>query len=335
MPPVAVRHDVALRSARSLGFVALLGASGLVVAGCQCRPEPSVPTPADTSEPQPDTAGMDTAPPPPCDWPESEPNNSDEQADMLPLEAQACGVFGAPADSDFWSFPVTEETWLGIRVDAAENGSFANPSVLLSGDDGLAVLRDDGSETADIHLLFPTDPRVYTLIVLEQSGQGDDNDRWFYDLIATVQKAPIEWTESEVEPNDAIADVELSNPVLSGDVVFGVLEDNDDRDLFRIDVPPGRHELTVSVLGFDLGSPADTELLLKDATGASPGCGPDNDACVFERGVQGFERDPVLTFSSDGDESLYVRVQAEDGRGSAVHWYALDVLLEGNPEEPP
>lgn len=321
--------------ARAIGAILMLGLCGAGVAGCQCRPDASVPTPEDTSEPPVDTARTDTAPPPPCAWPESEPNNSDAEADLLPLEAAACGTFGAPADSDFWSFTVSEETWLGIRIDAAENGSFANPSVVLSADDGLAILRTDGSETADVHLLFPTDPRVFTLLVLEQSGQGDSNDRWFYDAIATIQKAPLEWSEVEVEPNDTLADVELDNPVVSGAVVFGILEDADDRDLFRVDIPTGRHELTVTAQGFDLGSPADTELRLLDATGASPGCGPDNAGCVFERGVVGFERDPVLTYSSEGDESLFVRVQPEDDRGSAVHWYAIEVQIEGNAEEPP
>jgi hypothetical protein len=332
----AARHrEATARWARSFGGVALVGACGVVLAGCQCRPDPSVPTPADTSEPPTDTARTDTAPPPPCAWPESEPNNSDAEADLLPLEAFACGTFGAPADSDFWSFPVTEDTWLGVRVDAAENGSFANPAVVLSGDDGLAILRNDGSETADVHLLFPTAPRNYTLLVLEESGQGDSNDRWFYDVMATVQKAPIDWTRSEVEPNDTVADVELANPALSGDLVFGVLDDGDDRDLLRIDVPVGRHEITVAAKGFDLGSPADTELLLLDSAGDSPGCGPGNGGCVFRRGAIGFERDPVLTYSSDGAETLYVRVQSEDDRGSAVHWYVLDVRIEGNAEEPP
>ncbi|MEZ4318081.1 MAG: hypothetical protein R3F61_11275 [Myxococcota bacterium] len=307
--------------------LAISAGLALLCAGCHCRPDPSVPdTDADdTSRPR-DTAPEDTGPEPPCALPESEPNNSGPEADLLPLEIEACGQFRAPGDSDFWSVELTEESWLGIRVDARENGSFANPAVVLSATDGLAVLRSDGSETADVHLLFPTVARDFTLLVLEENQQGDVGQRYFYDVIATVQKAPREWTRVELEPNDARAD---AVPVLDGDAVFGVIEDNDDGDYYRIDVPVGRHTLRVSVDAFDMGSPADTVLYLQNAAGMSPIC-PTSAGCVFARGEVGFERDPSFEFTSEGDETLYVRVLPETGLGSPVHWYVLDVALEGS-----
>ncbi|MCB9675097.1 MAG: hypothetical protein H6737_08265 [Alphaproteobacteria bacterium] len=309
--------------------LAIFVALGALVAGCHCRPDPSNPDsdtdPDDTSRPV-DTAPLDTGPEPACAFPEIEPNNSNVEANVLPLEAKACGDFRAPGDSDFWSFAVDEPTWLGIRIDARENGSFANPAAVLSASDGLAVLRADGSDTADVHLLFPTDARDFTLLVLEQNQQGDTGRRYFYDLIATVQKAPREWTRTEVEPNDLRADAMV---VFDGDQVFGLIEDSDDGDYYRIDVPVGRHTLVASISAFDLGSPADTIVYLQNAAGLSPDCGAGNSNCAFPRGQVGFELDPWLEFTSEGDETLYLRVRPEDAYGSPVHWYVLDVTLEG------
>ena len=47
-----------------------------------------------------------------------------------------CGVFGEPADNDFFVFDIEEESWIRIWVRATELGSFANPrAFLLDADD--------------------------------------------------------------------------------------------------------------------------------------------------------------------------------------------------------
>jgi len=299
----------------------------LFVVGCQCRPEPSNPDtdrPQDTALPT-ETGRLDTGPEPPCDVPEVEPNNSAEQATPLPLEAKACGEFQAPADSDQWAVSVTEEVWLGIAIDARESGSFANPAVVLSSPDGLAVLRSDGAETADVDLLFPTTPRELNVLVLEENQQGSPDGQYFYSILASVQKAPRTWTVVEFEPNDTR---DQATVVFDGDEVFARISDADDGDYYRVDVPVGRHTLVVAVHGFELGSPADTVLYLQDDTGTAPDC-IGNPSCRFPRGQIGFERDPWLEYTSEGDETLYIRVLPEDGRGSDVHWYGFELSLTG------
>lgn len=303
-------------------LVRVLGLFG--VAGCNCRPDPTVPSmPIDDTAPPP-AATADTAPPPRCAIEESEVNNEAATADELPLDRRGCGLFQAPNDPDFWTFDVPESAWVGVWLDARENGSIADPGLFVVGPGGLVVARDDGDETADVRLLFPAPVGTYTLTVREEGFQGAEDGRYFYDLLATVQKAPLEWTGLEVEPNDAVAQATPAGP---GDVLLGALADPDDDDVFRVAIPVGRHELTARIDAFTLGSPADLMMNLVDAGGSSPGCGASNPSCEFRRGEVGFERDPWLQYTSEGDEVLYVRVRSEDGFGSPIHWYALSVAL--------
>lgn len=293
------------------------------VAGCHCRPDPSVPD-TDVDDTARPASTAETAAPPRCELEESESNNTAETADGLPLEAEACGGFQAPNDPDLWTFEVVDSTWLGVWLDARENGSLANPGLFLLGPDNLVIARDNGDETADVQLRFPAAVGTYTLTVREEGFQGDDDGRWFYDLEATVQKAPREWTSVEAEPNGTPAQ---ATPIGVG-AVYGVIEDPDDQDVYALPIPFGRHTLRARIDAFAYGSPADTRLYLQDADGDSPGCGASNPNCRFERGQIGFETDPWLEYSSEGDEVLQLRVISDDGRGSAIHWYVLDVTLE-------
>lgn len=303
----------------------MLGALG-TAAGCHCRPDPSVP---DDSDPPPDTGRTvptaDTAPEPACPTPESEPNNTAVDADVLTVDVDACGWFQAPNDPDFWAFDVVTEDWLGVWADARENGSLANPGVFLQGP-GFVVQRDDGDETADARLLFPAPTGSYTITLREQGFQGEDDGRWFYDLQATVQKAPRLWTTVELEPNDARTD---GTPLAHGDAAFGVIADPDDEDWYAVTVPTGRHTVTAWIDAFAMGSPTNARLYLRDADGVSPGCGSTNAGCQFDRGPIGFETDPWLEHTSEGDEVLYVRVVPEDDRGSPIHWYVIELSVVG------
>ncbi|MCB9668817.1 MAG: hypothetical protein H6736_06160 [Alphaproteobacteria bacterium] len=293
--------------------------SGTVLVGCQCRPDPSVPTPPEPTETPPEPTG-DTAPPPPCDVPESEPNNALDDADALPLEADACGEFQVANDGDRWWFELARDEWVSVRLDARENGSLANPMLVLAGP-GVVAQRVDGDETADAELHVPLTPGVYDLQVRDQDGSGDGDGRWFYDLQASVQKAPTDWDALEVEPNGSVA---TASPLPLGTSAFGLLDTPGDADVFAVPVPTGRHTVALWVEAFALGSPADTVLHLLDADGASPGCGADNPDCAYPRGEIGFESDPWLLRTSEGDETLWVRVRNEaPTQGSPAHWYVV------------
>lgn len=286
--------------------------------GCQCQPAPAPPTvPEDPTPPVDPTA--DTAPPPPCDVPECEPNNALADAGPLPLEANACGAFQADLDGDRWYFTLDRPEWISLDLDARENGSLANPQLFVSGP-GVVFDRLDGDETADAHLHVPLAAGTYDVLVRDQDGSGGDDGRWFYDLQVSVQKEPAEWTHTEHEPNQRVAD---ANPLALGDAVFGRMEGDD--DLYRIDLPAGRSTLELEVVAFAAGSPADTELLLEDEAG-QPRC---PDGCRFERGRIGFEADPFASVRSEGDESIYVRVRLEGvALPSSAHWYVLSANLQ-------
>ena len=114
------------------------------------------------------------------------------------------------------------------------------------------------------------------------------------------------------------------------DALFGGFEAAQDNDWFRIAVPGGKHTLRVDVDAFEKGSAADLSLFLYDAnlTPLPEGCA-DSGTCGFYTGEQGWERDPVLEFSSAGDEELLIRVDEVGDRGGEPFWYLLNISLEG------
>ena len=307
---------------RVLAVITISGMS----AGCQCNP-PGPPANTDKWEPPPpDTdVPVDTAPPPRCSLEETEPNALESDADDLPLEVDACGWFQAPYDSDRWQFEVPVATWVGVTVTARENGSIADPDVVIY-QQNYSVDRIAGDDTADVHLLMPMEAGPYSMVVTEHSQTGEDNGRFFYDIDASVQKAPRSWSLSEEEPNNT---VETALVAQDGDSVFGVIGVQGDIDLLEIQIPEGRHTLTVSVDAFSLGSPADLMLNLIDAAGDSPNC-PGFPDCFFFRDEVGGGSDPWLQYNSEGGETLFVKVRPEvPTKFSSSHWYVVDVQLEG------
>lgn len=298
----------------------------LLTVGCQCgRPA----LPAETDNPTPPTRPppptLDTAPEPPCDWVEEEPNNNAEQANELPLEAKACGEFAnAAGDADNWVFEVGTSTWIGIDVEAEQLGSLGNPAAAIVGTHG-SFTREDDDEGADVALLVPLDAGTYNLTVFEQNFSGGGDGRYFYDLQVSEQKAPRAWTAVADEPNGDRVD---ALPVTDGEAVYGVIDSPTDEDWLRIEIPHGRTTLTVDAQAFGLGSPLDGVIELRTETG-TPTC-VDAADCRFERGETGSENDPWARYTSDGDETIYVRFRSEVANsGSPYHWYVLAISLEG------
>lgn len=297
----------------------------LLTLGCSCG-QPALPQDTDpaTLPTRPPPPTEDTGDDPQCAFEEEEPNNSAEMANDLPLEAQACGQFNTIAgDSDNWSFEVTHATWIGIDVEAQRRGSLANPAVAVVGA-GTAFNRTDDEDSGDVGMLVPLTPSTYTLQVFEQNFSGADDGRWFYDLQVSEQKAPRSWNGVIDEPADGPTDARV---VQNGDVLYGVIDDTTDEDWLRIDIPPGRHVLTVSTEAYASGSPLDALIELEDDTGEPPAC-PSTPSCRFERGITGFENDPFARYTSEGDETIYIRFRDESSGGSPFHWYILDVSLE-------
>lgn len=291
----------------------------LLAVGCNCRGLPE--DTSDTEEPVDETADTapDTGVEPRCGWPEVEPNNQLADANELPLETWACGRFDTVGDGDQWRATTTDDGWLNVRIRSQAIGSPADPMLIITAPGGSVLERVTDDQSRDVTLMFPAPAGVYAVLARDRNGQG--GDAYDYDLLASLGKAPLEW--SLVEPlasNDARLD---ATPLPLGARLFGFIDAPLDNDWYRVDVPPGRRSLDVRIEAFAFGSPADTQFLVNNAAGnVLPNCSVNG--CLFRSGPTG-ERDPVATLISQGDESLYLRVSEQASRGGAAYWYVISV----------
>ncbi|NCG18364.1 MAG: hypothetical protein GWP91_05035 [Rhodobacterales bacterium] len=308
-----------------VGALAALG-------GCSCQPGlPPDPNDDTSKEDTSVTTTEDTAPAPPCDAPEVEPNGSADEASSLPLEQIGCGVFEAPGDFDVFVTEVAEEGWLSFSTVATKLGSFADMQIVVSPSNGAAVDRRDDPNVKDASLLFPAPAGTYIIQLIEQSFQGGDN--YHYEVVVSRAKAPVDWSASEIEPNNDLAS---AYSVGDGDALFGGMSSNTDSDWYRIDVPAGKHTLTATVDAFNFGSGGNFSLFLfDDALGSLPeGCesaGVPPVNCLFTGPLEGFGYDPGLTYESLGDEVLYVKISDEEFKFGDPVWYVIRFSLEGTP----
>lgn len=306
----------------------LAGTVAVFASACSCG-EPSLPPPppppdSSTGDTSVEETG-DTAPPPPCDAPEVEPNDSFQQATLLPVDQIGCGEFASEGDVDNWEFVVDEPTWVTVRA-YADAGSAANVALFMSSSSGeVAAGRDGDFEAQDVTLLFPAQPDRYTINVREETSQG--GDRYGYELVSTIAKSPvffdddgniIDWVE-ELEPND---DELMALPLRDGDAILGFSDVPTDPDWYVVTVPPGRHTLTFDIQAYLAGSSGDYRLTLVD----------EDLEVITTNSNQGpvTIKDPRLVYGSDGDETLYLLVLEEDGVGNPAVWYLLDTRVEAD-----
>ena len=310
----------------------------IVHAGCSCSPK----LPDQNNDPDSSTVDSapietgDTGPPPPCAVPELEDNGTPALANALPMEQVACGRLQEPNDLDYFETVVDADAWVRFAIVSRGLGAIADVHLLISPDGEPAARRIDDEGTTDASLLFPAKANTYTITVTEQFFNGAD-ERYDYELVVSTSKAPMEWDRFEVEPNADSASATLVQP---GEVLFGNMEVSLDNDWYRLDVPPGKHTLTVTVDAYVLGSAGNFSIWLYDDAlsllpdGCDPGgCGPAQQNCewceVYGPPV-GFSHDPILEFESLGNETLYWRVVEYDSKFGDPYWYIMSVDLEGS-----
>lgn len=304
-----------------LRFACVLGAA-VGFTGCQCQPtipnnnKQDPPTNQDSGATTGDTGSVAK----PCAVPETEPNNSVTEANELPLEQMGCGVVSQPGDLDVFVTEVEEEGWLAVTTIARPLGSVSDIQFILEPPEGSAAYRLDDEGTTDASLLFPGTPGRWEIQITDQNFSGGDD--YFYNVIVSSAKAPVQWTASEVEPNDALA---TAMPVMSGDVIFGDMEDNLDGDWYRIDVPVGKHTLLATVTAYAEGSAGDFVVYLSDAQQnlLPMGCNPAGNCATRGHPVDPALHDPILEWESEGNETLYVKVNEEDFRWGRQAWYII------------
>lgn len=307
--------------------------------GCaSCSPQIDLPNtnpndddPIDTSGPDEtaDTGIEDTAAPPPCDFPEVEPNNNFKEPNAIPREEWACGIFDFDNDQDWFVFEGFEKGWISVDVSAADMGSPADLTMVVADEDyTVAALTYDGGQTEDPRMVFPSLGHDSYLVSLYEASAGSGEDyRW--KMRVSEVKCPVSWTTTEVEPNDTPAE---GSTHTSGDVVWGTLDRTSDYDWFHFSVPEGKTTLHAVVEAFGSGSPADTRLVLYDSEYLT-----NPDAVWLTRVFAGpdvYDKDPDLeyTFSEAGDYYLLVREDSTAMPGSPFHWYTIAFTLEASTD---
>ena len=212
---------------------------------------------------------------------------------------------------------MAEENWLEVVTVARNLGSSADVSLLLTPAEGGAVQRQDDEGTTDASLNFPSVVGPLTVSVTEQNNQGGGD--YHYELVVSISKAPVDWTATEVEPNDGQADAGLW---AHGDRIFGDMDSNLDSDWYGIDVPEGRHLVTATVEAYAFGSAGDFNLTWFDA-GLNLLAGP-----LFRHPIDPALHDPILEVESTGGETLYLKLSENDFRWGGHAWYVLDLRME-------
>lgn len=317
---------------RSSLSVALLLAVLPLAQGCKSCFAPSLPSPtvtkddsdagdtdAETGETG-DSTPVDTTPPPPCDVPEVESNNNPSEPQDLPLDQWACGTFETQVDPEFLTFSTTQADWVRLEVRAVSIGSEADVSLNLYEPDGDYEAAWYGSEySSDPFIQFKTDEARDFTVMLSDAYYGYGED-WFWEIMATVTKAPVTWAAEEVEPNNYNTE---PTEVTSGVTTYGVISSSSDLDWFKISVPDAdKHTLRVRVDAAGSGSPADLRAVVYDPSGSW--------AKTSLTGEDVYDRDPWMDVTTDmaGDWTILLREDYE--HGSPIYWYT--VVIELDPE---
>ena len=304
----------------------------LLLTGCQgCTScHPSLP-PTNKEDTQPEETAVDsedsfdtvdTSPPPPCAQEEVEPNNNGDGSDAnwVDLERWACGTLHY-ADFDYFRFEVPEPCWIKMDMNAASRGSAADPYIVLDSENGERVTSMGDVDSTDPFVIFPVEEADEWVLMVKDFSSQDPGDDYHYEWMATVTKAPVTWTHNEDHTGGEPLPWASSKQAMvleEGMVVFGRASETLEEDWYLVQPPSGKHEVIVTVTAFAVGSPMDARMKLYDS-----------DATLLEiahRGTQAYDRDPVLTRNSDGDEDWWLIVREEDGAsGGSAYWYTIEV----------
>jgi hypothetical protein len=294
----------------------------LMMTGCgpcrSCDPElPESDTEQDTRDRGTNTQ-VDTAPPPPCDLPEEEPNNGFDQAGFLPLELQACGDIDPLFDTDNWRFDVPVTQWMGVYLHATSIGSLSDVALILIDEDDVSIeVRSRDSGEQDVELVFPAPLGEYTALVVDENLQGGPDD-YFYELLVGEAKQPVEYNVVEIDAEQALDGQILEDE----DVVFGTFFEPEDTDWYQIPIPADTASVELVIEALQHGSPADIRLELYESTEL-------NFIGTILSAADGTTGDPADERSTTGDTVWFIKVVDRQSRGSFAHWYTLSVDLKG------
>ena len=264
----------------------------------------------------------DITDPPPCDVPEEEPNDARSEAQELPPERWACGFISEQGDIESFNTVAIEDGWMTVWARGAAFGSTADLQVLLEDldDNDRKAGQSWMPGSTDALLTVPVEAGTEWLVqVVDDQSTYSDSHEW--QLIATIDKPPVEWDfaeDDEVSNNAIWSGLRLED----GDVVYGTLERND-QDFWTFEVPEGRTVVYVRVHAWNFGSPADTRVTLYR---------PDE---TVERakstGETTYDKDPLIDRTIYDPGTWALKVDLAGAGGSPLYWYTVECGLGNTP----
>jgi len=268
-----------------------------------------------------DTGPIDTSPPPPCDFPETEDNDNWSQAEELPLDTWSCGVIGEQDDRDLFRLDLPEAGWYRAWVRAADFGSNADMQLNLtdsSQDISASQIRSPGSTDPEMVVPLPMGGSWYATLGEQYSGYGNDHE---WEFILNKAKVPLDWDSEEADDNGALS---KAQPIENGERIFGTIDSGTDRDWFSFEVEEGKTSFDIRVEAWNYGSPLDAWVFLYT---------PDEEAkCNSDRGDNSTDPDPILTCSGTEAGTWYAYIKNDDGAGVGdLYWYVIDITWDTAP----
>ena len=282
-----------------------------------------------SNEPAEDSPPLDTADdtaenfdPPPCPVMEIEPNGTYDDAQYIPMETWFCGEFSEPVDLDVFEFDFPEEGWLKVWIRAQDLGSTADTLVSIKNGSNTALSTFYGESTDPVLIVPVKEGMTISAAIQEQyNGFGENH---FWEALFTQVKPPIEYNMTETDAsNNGMADGQY---VESEDRVFGIIENNYDRDWYLLELPEGTHKMTLSIEANQFGSPIDAMIYLYPPEALID---PETSYTKYRNhGLNPNSTDPYLTYTTDKAGTWGIQIKTFNNSGSDFYWYVLDVQVE-------
>ncbi len=248
----------------------------------------------------------------------------------MALEQTACGCFTEQADGEWLVFPAEDAEWIRIQVDAASRGSAADVAFNISALESFAVTLITGTMySEDPWIVFPAlGDAEYHLYLSERAGQYGDDYEW--QLLASEDKAPVEYTVVEVEDNDT---ADQAQDLPAGETVLGIISEPGDYDWYHIPVPdPGDAEKikwTIDVEAYTSGSPLASRITLYESDVVGADLDDVDWLATSFADSEDYDQDPKIEIQSEEASDWYLVIKnptsGGNDRGSPFHWYSLAI----------
>ncbi|GEM_PF-2182579 len=285
-----------------------------------------------------------------CPQEEIEPNDTIDSAQEIVLEQWVCGAFddshsGSGADIDVFEFEMDEGGWLKVDVDAVVDGSNANPSLVMQSDEGEYLAVDREVSSNDPYAVFPCpEPDDWQIYLTNlNAGLGEEYD---WQFLPTLTKQPFSYSSdcsgeafedlcvsgNEAEDGgDGNSTYATADELPVGEWQYGVFGGSSDLDIYTLTTTGEKLTYTWSIKAWDLGSPAQTRLVLRQDDDLEVD-GYREISVTYPGGTGGLDPSVSYTSSEGVVETLYMTLREDNTRYGNSFWYLARLDVEGGDE---